>query len=230
MSKRPEKVCFGTCSKGCDLHWQVPFYLLFQRNRFKHFDFFVAVSTMRASWHKVFEWFLDSDAEYLHCFDADVGLSAETTERLIDSGKELVISPVWHYVAIQNDIHLNVHLEKVGPYYRRTCIARESGCEKIEAGSFASLLIKRSVLEAFVEAGESYFAPDEAMRGDGLIQDNVFFEKAKKLGFQPYVQWGIPIGEHMRTVRLNSETLGRFIERIKNGAGSPTAIKGIYSS
>ena len=217
---RDENITLCCCSRGNDLYYKVPIYVLRQSRIFKKLNYY----TFQCGHEPVIDQLLPEvakiETDYIHYFDGDVGLDFSTTEKLVECDKDIIVSRVWHYIFGQ-DVHLNVHYtDKLERHHA----PKAGGIEPIAASSFSSMMIKPKVLQAFIDAGESFqhWSPllPEACK-DKLHRDTVFFAKAHYLGFQPYVCWDVPVGSHHRMMLLETNALASFAhDWYAEGAGN----------
>ena len=214
---RDEKLILCCASRGNDLYYKIPIYTLNQTKKFKHLNYVTAQNGNMPAEDQLLFGMLKYDFDYIHHFDGDVGLPYDASEKLVECGKDVVCSPVWHYV-FQQDIHLNVHYS---PKFERHCKPKPSGLEPIYASSMSSLMLSRRVIETFVNKKESFqhWSPllPESMRNNPW--DNIFFAKLHMLGFQPYMCWDVEVGEHHRMVLLSTTTLAAFTKGVVDDYG-----------
>ncbi len=165
--------------------------------------------------------------DYYMQIDSDVVPPVGTIESMVNKDKDIVVAPVWHYDSISKDIHLNIHPRHLR---ERQYKIRLSGCEKIYSSSLGLIIMKQKVARQFIETRESpiHWTP---MLGDytgiDIHNDNVFFAKAAKLGFETWVDWDVFNVIHQRGIELSTEVLSKFldIQRKLNGTGATEEVK-----
>lgn len=204
-------VFLGMHTRGNDLYWRTVLYVIAQTFIFKRISLAFSVSTWTVATKKLFDHFLNTKAEFLQLIDSDVCPPEETTAKLASHDADIVTAPVWMYEPNNNNIHLNV--TKDIDHDVRMYEAGDGGLEEIENASFSAMLIRRNVLQGFVDAGESY-AEWSPLIGDHIkphTHDLVFCQKARALGFKLYVDWDIKPATHHKHVEVCDETLEQYL-------------------
>lgn len=149
--------------------------------------------------------------DYYLQIDTDIVPPKGAIESMIAKDKDIVVAPIWHYDNISKDIHLNIHPQHLR---QRQYKIRVSGCEKIYSSSLGFVLMKHKVVEGFIKTKESpiHWSPLlGGYTGEDVHNDNVFFAKAAKLGYEVWVDWDVQGVIHNRKIELSTEVLGRFV-------------------
>jgi hypothetical protein len=151
--------------------------------------------------------------DYCLLLDSDVVVPDDTLDHLVSCRVDIVSAPVWHFDPMTKDVHLNICQEPWTRMYQK----KIQGVEEIYSTSFACLLISRNVFEVFEKANEDLVRWSPKIGNDFRESntDNIFYEKARSLGFKLNVCWNIKGAIHNRLVSLDDETLTNIINRVK---------------
>jgi hypothetical protein len=197
-----QKVAIAYTSRGNDLCYAMPGYILKQERKFPGLDVIAALSLWGPATENLFSTLANHPANLLHVVDSDVIPPDDALEKLVENDLDICAGPVFMYDSATNDIHLNV--------CRKPTRERErspgEGIEKCYGASFACVLIKKRVLQAFIMAGEKFTEPSE-MTADlpdpTPPPDAIFYHKAYKLGFPTFMDWRIGVASHNKYARIN---------------------------
>ena len=204
-------VFLGIHTRGNDLYWRTVLYVIAQTFVFKRISLAFSVSTWTVATDDLFNHFLKTGAEFLQLIDADVCPPDTTTASLVARDVDIVTAPVWMYEPQNNNIHLNVARDI--DHDVRLYKPADGGLEEIENASFSAMLIRRNVIQSFVDAGES-FSKWSPIVGDHIkphTHDLVFCQKARALGHKLYVDWDIKPATHHKHVAVCEETLEQYL-------------------
>lgn len=155
---------------------------------------------------------VQDNSDWFYLIDADVMPVANTIEKLMARNLPIVVSPVPMYLPEETDIHWNACDD---PMLQDRKVLLGTGLQEIVASSFASILIRCDVLQEFKRRGEG-FTHWSAMLPEwcrGLHSDSIFFLKARRMGFNAYIDWDIKPAVHHRYVALSSELIEKTVER-----------------
>lgn len=155
----------------------------------------------------LFEMALQKELDYLIILDSDIVPPEDAIEQLIASNKDIVTAPIWFCNSGRFCLNVSYkdHLFKEGLVYEE----KESGIEEIVHSSFGCICISKKVIRAFCEAKEDPVNWSSMLEDIYMpcYSDAIFHAKARKLGFQAYVNWGIKGVIHYKTLELCSDTI-----------------------
>jgi len=207
------KVAIGIPTRGADLWYKT---MLYAMKEFARADMEVIVVfsesnvSARNAQDRLFKGiaYHDNNFDYALFLDGDVCVPEDTLDRLIARGKDIMVAPVWHYDHINHDIHLGVHYTAS---FERIYAPRE-GIERIFGASFSCVLVSKKVLNAFRLMDESAvkWSPLLPLEHNRDANDNIFFRKCFRLGFETWVDWDIKTASHFRRVELCTTTVERI--------------------
>ena len=216
MEKSNVSVALAYTSRGNDVFWGMPLYILNQREIFGNLKLFVGVYLWGTPIEKLLTDCLSVQWDFLHLMDSDVFPDNGTTKALISNDLDICASPVWMYDPSTNDLHLNAIRTQGTREYRLG-----KGIEKVFNTSFGSVLIRRRVLDAFVMAKEKFTEPSPLIsefQGYELFPpDSVFFAKAAKLGFPVHIDWTCPFATHHKYAQFNTPFVMNFVSKVVSG-------------
>ena len=205
-------ITFAFTTRGNDIFYRTLTYLLQQKDAFKNMCLVAAINMWRASCELMLKMVVQTPGEFCHILDTDVAPHRETTIRLVGHNVDIVASPVWFYDGGTNSIHLNFHQDD-RCLREHTPMPPEAGLKKIFSTSFGSVLIKRRVLDTFLQAKEAFTEWSGLIdkKFESAAPDTIFFAKANALGFDVFIDWGCEVGTHHKYVSLNSPTIETFV-------------------
>jgi len=210
------KLALAYTSRGNDVFWGLPMYILRQREMFRDFKVFVGVYLWGTPIEKLFNDSLDQEWDYLHILDSDVCPEPNTSMALVANALDICASPVWMYDASTNDMHLNVLR---APGQREYKLG--NGIEKVFSSSFGSVMIARRVFDTFKMSGESFTKPSplisEYLHYETYPPDTVFFAKAHKLGFSVHIDWTCQFATHHKYAFFNTPFVMNFVGKVVAG-------------
>lgn len=230
--KKP-KLAIAFTSRGNDLFYGLPAYILQQDRVFGDIACLAACSLWGPATERMFQALADKDFDFVHVLDSDVCPHPDTTQALVNHDLDIVSSPIWMYDAATNDLHLNVCRDVNRTRQRYP----GKGIEEIYGASFASVVIKKRVFDAFCMAGEKFthhspLVSDLPEDRERMPPDAIFYTKALRLGFKCHMDWGCHFGTHHKHVMLNAPFVINLLERYEQkpdqraraeGVGSPAA-------
>ena len=211
------KILIGVPTRGRDIYYNTVKFLLAQVTSVSHkVNVIFSRCNVSAEWaqRELFEFMSRSDYDYFLYLDSDVGPQKNTLVRLMSADKDIISAPVWFYDAKNYDIHLGIQmgLDTNDRLYKAN--GRE-GLQKVGFPGLACTLFKKRVFTRFKDVGEEFFSwsplIDEKYRSH--TTDNILYEKARKLGFDLWVDWDIKDTMHCRDVEMSTNTLENFLER-----------------
>ena len=217
-----KKVLIGVATRGNDIYYKLCGWLLNQKSaKAECVDVMFAVCHTGASFAQnlIFTKLVEQDYTHLFMVDSDINPTPDIIDRLLAHNKDIIKAPVWHYDPARLEIHVDI--TKEGDMERRY-ITPNGGVEKIYTTSFSCLMIKRRVLERFVEEGEDFtlWSPIVPKQYNGLQSDTIFFAKTRKFGFEAWVDWGIRDVTHHRVVELGGPVIDKyFVNRLRETEG-----------
>lgn len=192
------------CSRGSDMVYSFPQYVLIQDRKFRSLQLVAGVHLWGTAVENTFQYISGLRFDFCHFLDCDVCPKENTTELLVLDDKDVIVSPVWHYDASTDWAHLNVTYTRDR---KASHLVKEpgTGIERVAGGSFASVVIKKRVFDAFVMADETFttWTPmiDESFKASP--PDAIFFEKVNVMGYECWVDWNCGVGTHAKYVLFN---------------------------
>jgi hypothetical protein len=204
-------VTFAFNTRGNDLYWKMVNFLLQQTNIFRRLSTFTSMSLWGPGAEALFTTLAKYPSDYICILDTDVGPRIDTVVRMIERDKDIVSCPTWMYDGSNQDIHLNVHYDDA---MTRVKSPRQGGMEKVNSTSWACVCISHRVLQAFAQAGEEFTKWSPLLLEDhkNLPPDTIFYQKAKMLGFDVWVDWDLEFATHHKYVALDAPTLETFVK------------------
>lgn len=161
----------------------------------------------------IFNRALDNNVDYLLMVDNDVIPPVDVLERMLARKKDILVIPVWHFDQLDKTIHLNISTNfEVPAALAFRIYAERQGLERISTSSFACILISKEVMHRFRKENETFVTWTTMLDKEllGKPSDNLFFEKARKFGFDAFVDWDIRGSIHARQIDLSTEVLAKF--------------------
>jgi hypothetical protein len=214
MTATKPKVVIAYTSRGNDLYYQLPRYILHQERIFGGIGVVVGVSLWGPATEKLFSDVARAEWDFMHILDSDVCPDDNTTNVLVSNDLDICASPVFMYDPGTNDVHLNM-VRALGTNERE--YAPGKGIEKMFASSFASVVIKKRVFDAFMMAGEKFCSTSPLIEDfpnhETFAPDTVFYCKAARLGFEAFMDWTVPFGTHHKLCYFNSPFVVTLAER-----------------
>lgn len=205
------KIVIGMASRGYDL---CPSIVTFVHNcSISHqIEFMYRVCSFNAipAQEGVFWGAHEVQCDYLLIIDSDVAPPANVLDLLLLCKKDIVVAPVWHYNAINGRIFLDVTKE----LNRYGADAKLSGVEAIVTASFGCVLVSKKVIDTFFDKKEYfvYWSSLLPIEASSYTSDAIFYLKAAKLGFQPFVCWDASGSEHYTRIHLSNRVLRQFMK------------------
>ena len=215
-----KKVIIGFPSRGKDIDYRL-FYWVLRQWHAAEFQCWVVTAeagfSARDGQEKVWDMIANHECvpDYGFFMDTDTVPQDDAIIKMMQLGKDVVVSPVWHYDRYEQDIHVGVHKTlNYSPASRQHILHK--GVEKVDAASFSCSLISKRVLDLFKEKKES------PVRWSPLLpewfkkhahNDNIFFGKCKALGVDVWVDWRLDV-RHYRSIELSSTTLNKFVANV----------------
>jgi hypothetical protein len=207
-------VCIAFCTRGNDIYWKMMNFVLEQTNIFKHLSIFTSISLWGPGAESLFSNLANYPCDYVVLIDTDVAPTTETIVRMIERDKDIVSCPAWMYDGGSegDGLHINYHRDAS---YQRIQVPRDGGLEKIWNTSWACCLLNHRVLETFAQTNEGYtkWSPLIEKKWENLPPDSLFFEKARALGFDVWMDWDCEFATHHKYVSLNAPTLETFTKK-----------------
>jgi hypothetical protein len=151
---------------------------------------------------------LKSSADHLLFLDADMRHPADLPAQLLrhDVG---VVTARYH---MRRPPFLAVAMRHVGPNpFDCEALRRGQGLMPVDFGGAGALLIRRDVLEAI---GDDWFRYSRQTRPPyeyTISEDMHFYAAAKRVGFQPYVDWDCECG-HFATMEIDGSWNMPYVE------------------
>jgi hypothetical protein len=154
---------------------------------------------------------LKSDADYLLFLDADMAHPKTLVEDLLKHDVAIVTA---RYHMRKAPFHA-VAMRHIGPNpFDCESIRRGQGLMPIDFGGAGALLIRRDVLERMESDWFRYSRQTRPPYEMTVSEDMHFYQRARALGFQPYVDWDCECG-HMSAVMIDGSWNGPWIEQIE---------------
>lgn len=209
---RKPKVTIAYMSRGCDLVYSAPAYVLAQERHFGEIQLLSALSVFGSNAEFLFEGLSELDTEFIHLIDADISPTLETTRALVSHDVDICSAPVWVYDEGRSSLHLNIAEDCEKGWLSKP----RKGLEQIFGATFSNLVIKKRVIDAFTLHSESFTEKTELVK-DFLYDstEGIFFMKAKRLGFKCYVDWDLSPCTHNRYALMDAPDLSLLVN--KNG-------------
>lgn len=210
-------ILIGIATRGCDMYYKLAGWLLdqsFKENVVMEVMFAQSNASASYSQNLLFDAVAKGKWDYLLMIDSDICPPIDIIDRMIEDDKDMVKAPVWHFCPHLREIHVDITKEE--DKTRRTKV-KLGGLERILTTSFSCLMIKRHVLEGFLDRSEDYttYSPLLPEAYKGTQSDTIFFAKAKRLGYEVWVDWGLKDTIHYRQVELGNYSLDRyFVNRL----------------
>ena len=208
-----KKVCIGFTTRGNDIYFRTLFFLLNQMNVFKNLSVTAVAKLWGPGSERLFETLAKGPFDYVMLLDSDVAPRDDTLVRMILRDKDIVSCPTWMCdMSARPHIHLNVHYDEER---RRVVVPKQGGLERIHSTSWACVLMKKRVLEMFLQTGELFTQWSDLIdeRFKSLEPDNMFFEKCHAFGFEVYMDWDLEFAVHHKYVALSAPVLEEFVAR-----------------
>lgn len=207
-----KKVTFAYTTRGNDIYYRLVTYLLHQKHVFKNMNLVSAVNMWRPSLELMFHISHRTDPDFLQILDSDIAPRKDTTAFLMQRDVDIVGCPIWFYDGGTNSIHLNYHTDD-------KCLREftpkppDVGLEKVFATSFGCVVIKRRVLDMFMQTDESFTEWSDMLDPKFKIMapDTIFFAKCNAFGFDVFLDWGCEFATHHKYVALNAPTVEAFV-------------------
>lgn len=205
-------VTFAFNTRGNDIYWAFMNFLVMQTNIFKNISMFVSQSMWGPGAENLFKELSKYSCDYIVLMDTDVEPKIETVVRMIERDKDIVSCPTWMYDGVQQDIHLNCHVDGT---MDRCYVPQQGGLQKVFNTSWACVLISHRVLETFAQTKEDFikWSPLVDEKFKPVAPDSMFFLKAQALGFDVYMDWDCEFATHHKYVSLNAPTTETFLKR-----------------
>lgn len=206
-----KKVIICVPTRGNDIYWRLVAFLIQQYHTWPEIRVLFGRCSFQNPGMSMLKYIEDRDYDYAFFVDADVGPSWDVILHLMVRDKPIITAPVYMFEPNAIDIHFNVHYNhQLGPVHEKG-----KGVEKIYSSSFASLLIKREVLDAFKANGEAYTEWSPLLEADlkEYPPDVQFFAKCQRLGFDAFVDWDFTPCVHHKYVELSDQSLDMFTLR-----------------
>lgn len=211
------KVAIAYTSRGNDLVYALPGYVLKQERKYPGLDCIAALSLWGPATETLFSSLVNHPAEYFHIIDSDVIPPDDALDKMMANNVDICAAPAFMYDAATNDVHLNICRK---PTREREHIPGK-GLEKTYGSSFACCLIKKRVLQQFLMAKEAFTQPSE-MTADlpdpTPPPDAIFYHKAQKMGFPTYIDWSINPCAHHKLVRINAPMVMNLLKNYSEPA------------
>ena len=217
-----KKILIGVATRGNDIYYKLCGWLLNQKDsKAEHIDVLFAVCHTGAAFAQnlIFEQLVAQPYDYLFLVDSDLHPPDDIIDKLISHDKDIIKAPVWHYDPISLEIHADI-TKKEDMIRRYNCPT--GGVEKIFTSSFSCLMIKRRVLERFIQKGETFtlWSPLIHPQFKASQSDSIFFAKTRAFGFDAWVDWSLRDVVHHKIVDLGGPVLDKyFINRAKQLEG-----------
>lgn len=210
-----KKVLIGIPTRGCDIfHGLVAFLLRQQDKKNPRVDvvFSRCGTSANHAEESLFQELARTDYDYLMMIDSDVAPPLGTLEILMADDKDIIGAPVWHFDASDKDIHLGVHI--INDNARRLYFMRK-GVQQVHYTSYSCMLVKKKVAMGFHKAKEEFVYMSKLIPKWNTKQntDSIFFAKARKLGFEVWVDWDIKGIVHRRPIDLSDPVLEKFVSK-----------------
>ena len=175
--------------------------VMFSQSRYSAYD----------AQENMFKKLTELEWDYVLLVDSDVGPTMESLGKMFTLDKDMVTAPIWYFNHKHNDLHMNIFdpdngLDRAYNYHPQAI------AEKVLSTSFGMVLIKRKVIDAFVERGEPFvrWSPVVPEKSKTAESDYQFFYKAREFGFELWVDWSIKDIYHHRFINLGYETIERL--------------------
>ena len=205
------KILIGIATRGGDIYPKV-IQFLFTLYGKENYTVCIQPSPMNVAegQSKLFTLAYANNVDYLILMDSDIVPPIDAIERLIATGKDIVTAPIWftHDNKFALNISYQEDLNTVGLVYKE----KTSGVEKIAHSSFGCICISRKVLAKFKEANEHpiLWSPLLDEKYLPCYTDAIFHAKARKLGFQAWIDWDIKGSIHYKLCELSSEAITKM--------------------
>jgi hypothetical protein len=151
-------------------------------------------------------------SEFVHVIDPTVAPQQETSLRLMAHDLDIVGAPVYQYDGGQN--MFMIHAFETGECLR---IFRpkppEVGLERVFSCSLANCMIKRRVLETFMQVKERFCTWSDLIdkKYQHARPDIIFFAKAEALGFDVSLDWACAMSDSHNLVRMNPPSMEAYV-------------------
>lgn len=216
MGDKRAQVTIAVATRGNDIYYGTMFFVIASLMAIPRCRLITSVSPISAArgQEENFKIARELGTEWIYLCDSDVAPAEGTIQRLMARGKDICVSPVPMYLPLEDDIHYNASRE---PTLRERTVKRGQGLERIWSSSFASVLLRASILDEFVKRGEPYveWSPVLPDWCRGLSTDSIFYLKTRMMGFEAWIDWDIEPAVHHRYVTMNLGFMETFIERVK---------------
>jgi hypothetical protein len=196
------QIAIAYTSRGNDLNFAVPSYILKISREFPDLDCVAALSLWGPATERLFHALAHHPADAFHMIDTDVIPPDDALVKMLKREVDICAAPIFMYDASTNDIHLNICRTPE----RKREHQPGTGLEECFGASFACCLIRKRVLQKFVMASEKFTEPSDLtadLPDPTPPPDAIFYHKAQKMGFPTYMDWDIPIGTHHKMARIN---------------------------
>ena len=181
--------------------WQSHINLVANAGRFCHPAFITASSCyVNASRNKLLENFVKADLvnsfDYVFWIDSDIVFNWGDCAKLLDALKsanaDVITGVYFNFIGNELVPMLNDYIESEDRYSPSKLTG---GTRKVDsAGLGFTIQTAQSLRKMMGDFGKDFFNFRKSKRGTLIGEDNIFFEHAKKSGFQPWVAEDIRAG------------------------------------